>query len=746
MNSPSIPLSRPLATRPVLERCLALLQALALALFGAGLSAPATAQGAAKTPSLDEDAKTFQEDGDRAAADVIARLAKSGDAKYCKILLEGLPLLKSDGGRLRLAKQLWRLAGVGGVEQDAMQALMDLATTSEREEVSQAALDSLSKSERIGRQFLAMIVDSSAADELRIGAMRRHIKSPTAEDRSWYRRLWKGPDADEEGKDKKKPKKEDKLSPEEAKRPWDLRQVRALAFGTLVSDLEVKDLQEAAGDGDGDVRRAAVAEMLRRDVPETKELAQKVFGDGGQTVAVREAAADWLMRQQGEEFGEALVAVALHFETPSDLRRGLAAVFAARANAEQKEKLAKKFGKGKPEELQFGIRALTGYGDAKIVAALEKLLRDKDSNVRAAAIEELAKRGQQTSVEPLEKAIDKLEDPVELAAILRALSGLRGTDPAWAERLRGFATGEAEFLRNASIGELVRLRDEQAAKLVEGALVSPAWSTRLAAAQGVEVLRLPEGVGWIVAQLQQETGRMARELTDILFRMTGQPYGKNAGAWKNWHAQLSGPPELISQAELDKLIEEQKERSLDETTGTRFFGLRIESHRVCFVIDTSGSMEEKTRGPYTGMTGPTRMEAAKTELKKALDGLDPNALFNIVTFSDKPRPWQKVLQRATPEVIEQAKEHVTKLVPSGGTNLFGGIQTALQDPDVDTIIFLGDGEPSVGEIIEAAAIRRWVAGQNRDRGVKIHTVRVGLDLPILQWLSEDSGGTSIYIP
>lgn len=746
MNSRPTPPSRPSPDRPALARCLALFAALLLALLGPGLSAPALAQGAAKTPSLDEDAKTFQQDGDRAAAEVIARLAKSGDAKYCRILLEGLPQLKSDGGRLRLAKQLWRLSGVGGVEQDAMQALMDLATTSEREEVSQAALDSLAKSERIGRQFLAMIVDSGAADDLRIGAMRRHVKSPTAEDRSWYRRLWKGDAADEDGKEKKKPKKDDKLSPEEAKRPWDLSQVRALAFAALVSDLEVKDLQEAAGDFDAEVRRAAVAEMLRRDVPETKELAQKVFGDGGQPVAVREAAADWLMRQQAEEFGEALLSVALHFETPSDLRRGLAAIFAARASEEQKEKLAKKFGKGKPEELQFGIRALTGYGDAKLVAALEKLLRDKDAAVRAAAIEELAKRGQQSSVEPLEKAIDKLEDPVELSALLRALSTLRGTDPAWAERLRGFAQGEAEFLRNAALGELVRLRDEQAAKLLETSLSSPTWSTRLAAAQGVEVLRLPEGVGWIVAQLQQESGRMARELTDILFRLTGLPYGKNAGAWKNWHAQLSEPPALITQAELDKLVEEQKERSLDETTGTRFFGLRIESHRVCFVIDTSGSMEEKTRGKYAGMTGPTRMEAAKTELEKALDGLDPNALFNIVTFSDKPRPWQKALQRATPEVIQQAKEHVAKLVPSGGTNLFGGIQTALLDPDVDTVIFLGDGEPSVGEIIEAAAIRRWVQGQNRDRGVKIHTVRVGLDLPILQWLSLDSGGTSLFIP
>jgi HEAT repeat protein len=726
---------------------LRLLALLALLIAGLALpGSPGAQEPAAPTPTLEEDAAEYLKDGDRASSELIARLAKSGDAKYGRALLDGLPKLKSDGGRLRVAKQLWRLAGVGGVEQDAMQALLDLATNTEREEVWSAALDSLAKSDRIGRQFLAMVVDSAAQDPRRIAAMRRHVKGATTEDHPWYKKLWKGDEADGDGKDKKKKKKEDDLPPEEAKKPWDLRQVRALAFGVLVGGLEIKDLEQAAGDPDPDVRRAAVSEILRREGPETEPLARQVFADGGQDSGVREAAADYLMRQKGEEFVETLLSVAMHFETPSDLRAGLARVFSARAAAEQKEKLAKKFGKGKPEELLFGIRALTGFGDEKIVAALEKLLRDKEAAVRAAAVEELANRGAQSAIEPLEKALDKLEDPVELAAMLRALSTLRGTDGAWATRLREFAVGEAELLRNAALDELVRLRDGQAGALLQQGLSAPNWSTRLTAARGLEALRLPDSVGWIIAQMQSETGRIAREMSDVLFRLTGQPFGKNAPAWKNWLERLEGPVELITTTQLEAIVEAQKERDLDDTTGTSFFGLRIESHRVTFVIDVSGSMEEKTRGPYAGMNGPTRMEAAKAELIKALGGLDPNALFNIIPFSDKARPWEKALQRATPETLERAKEAVNKLIPSGGTNLFGGVQLALRDPDVDTIIVLGDGEPSVGEIIEAAAIRRWVATQNRERGVKIHTVRIGLDLPVLQWLSEDSGGTSTFLP
>jgi HEAT repeat protein len=733
--------------RPLIPACLGLLALLFWALASPAASCRPVAQEApAAATTLEEDAAAFLQDCDRASSELIARLAKSGDAKYGRVLLDGLPKLKSDGGRLRVAKQLWRLAGVGGVEQDAMQALLDLATNNEREEVWSAALDSLAKSNRIGRQFLAMLVDSGARDDLRIAAMRRHVKGATSEDHVWYKSLWKGEAAEGDGKDKKKKKKEDDLPPEEAKKPWELRQVRALAFGVLVGNLELKELEEAAGDFDPEVRRAAVAEILRREVPETEAVARQVFSDGGQESAVREVAADYLMRQKGEEFVETLLSTALHYETPSNLRVGLARVFAARASTEQKEKLAKKFGKGKPEELLFGIRGLTGFGDEKIIAALEKLLRDKEPAVRAAAVEELAKRGAQSAVEPLEKSLDKQEDPVELAAILRALSTLRGTNADWAARLRTFAVGEAELLRNAALDELVRLRDGEASALLKQALSAPNWSTRLTAARGFEALRLPDSVGWMITQLQSESGRIAREMSDILFRLTGQPFGKNAGAWKNWVERLEGPVELITTTQLEGIIEAQKERELDETTGTSFFGLRIESHRVSFVIDVSGSMEEKTRGPYAGMSGPTRMVAAKAELTKALGGLDPNALFNIIPFSDKARPWQKALQRATPDTLQTAKEAVAKLIPSGGTNLFGGIQLALADPDVDTIIVLGDGEPSVGDLIEPSAIRRWVADQNRERGVKIHTVRIGLDLPVLQWLSEDSGGTSTYIP
>ena len=78
--------------------------------------------------------------------------------------------------------------------------------------------------------------------------------------------------------------------------------------------------------------------------------------------------------------------------------------------------------------------------------------------------------------------------------------------------------------------------------------------------------------------------------------------------------------------------------------------------------------------------------------------------------------------------------------PIGGTAIYDGLWLAFEDPLVDTIYVLTDGQPSAGKVTDIYEIRREVARWNATRNVKIHGVSVGQESQLLRWLAEDSGG------
>uniref|UniRef100_H3ARB8 Inter-alpha-trypsin inhibitor heavy chain 5 n=1 Tax=Latimeria chalumnae TaxID=7897 RepID=H3ARB8_LATCH len=119
---------------------------------------------------------------------------------------------------------------------------------------------------------------------------------------------------------------------------------------------------------------------------------------------------------------------------------------------------------------------------------------------------------------------------------------------------------------------------------------------------------------------------------------------------------------------------------------------------VVFVIDTSASMLG------------TKIKQTKNALFTILRDLRPEDHFNIVSFSNRIKVWQKErLVAVTPNNIRDAKKYIHLMSPSGGTNINEAIQTGakllrdyLTDSErsqngVSLIIFLTDGQPTVGE-------------------------------------------------
>ena len=135
---------------------------------------------------------------------------------------------------------------------------------------------------------------------------------------------------------------------------------------------------------------------------------------------------------------------------------------------------------------------------------------------------------------------------------------------------------------------------------------------------------------------------------------------------------------------------------------------------------------------------------AKRELTKCIDGLDLKALFNIITFSNGVEGWlQEGITGSDDKSRDDARDYVSRLGAGGATNLYDSLRMAFDDPDVDTIFVLSDGEPNVGEETDITVIRDHVAAWNEHRKVEINTIGIGGSFDVLEWLAEDSGGTHV---
>ena len=78
---------------------------------------------------------------------------------------------------------------------------------------------------------------------------------------------------------------------------------------------------------------------------------------------------------------------------------------------------------------------------------------------------------------------------------------------------------------------------------------------------------------------------------------------------------------------------------------------------------------------------------AKRELTKAIEGLDPTALFNILIFNSGMDRWRaEGIATKTESTRDEALEYVDRLDAGGATNIFGALELAFEDPDVDTIV------------------------------------------------------------
>ena len=223
------------------------------------------------------------------------------------------------------------------------------------------------------------------------------------------------------------------------------------------------------------------------------------------------------------------------------------------------------------------------------------------------------------------------------------------------------------------------------------------------------IVELTDDLADLLQDAHLKTRRVALE---ALERMHHKNLGWDPEDWRRWWKTLAHEPERPLQQ--------------PSTSSASYYGVQVYSDRVLFIVDLSGSMAF----PWGKDVEKTRIGVARAQLRKVLQDLDPDTLFNVIVFSDKVKAWRKGETLATRESVAAALTWIDKTFdkPEGGTFMHDALETAFaENPEVDTIFLLTDGLATDGEPIVPEAILASVNRWNRFRRVVVNTFALTLE-------------------
>lgn len=658
---------------------------------------------------------------DEADPELIAKLALLKTPAAARALVDFYRHVSSIWMKREVLRALASFAGAGDAAPIALDHVATVAANASELEIGDAAFEALERCAKQAPVYLAKIVELPVQQQVRERALRLHGKlADPAAHADWYQKLYA---------DEKLPKK-----------------LREVAFEARVKSLRDGELIKAFKDvHEGSLRRIALEQLAVRDTAGVADLAIDTLKQVNALPTDREVAARILAQKKGTKAADLLIEIGTTQATTGEyLRAAIAELVGGLGDEGVNKRLAGMVGKGKPHERLFALHAVKGLlvADDKLRKKVRGEADEKDEEVRRLAIRVLGEARDVDAIEPLEKELAKSKRTGDEPALVKALTAIHGAaTESWRKRLLAMAAGDDRDIRNAALQSLSDPPVAADLALFTTAISHADWSTRLLALAALEKLRDRDSVGAIVAQMQQESGRTQVEFGSTLFRLTGELHDTDAATWKKWWDGGGSVLPLIAGAELEKKVAERERKRLRQTTSARFFGVKIESHHVVFVVDISGSMAEQLESVKIGDRAATRMEIVKQELVKTLGALDAASSFNMVTFNASIQKWKESSIAMSDKARAEAIDWVEHLGSRGGTNIYDALAFAFIDSGVDTIFLLTDGEPSAGTVTDLGLIRQHIAGWNETRHIKIHCVAVGSDFPLLEWIAQDAGGT-----
>jgi HEAT repeat protein len=387
------------------------------------------------------------------------------------------------------------------------------------------------------------------------------------------------------------------------------------------------------------------------------------------------------------------------------------------------------------------VRALGRSKRPVIRVFVERHLGDRNRLVRLAAAEALAVRSHPASLDDLAQRLDVEDDALVLHAVARTTHRVLKQAGANAD------PGATLRATTSAIQALGRSDD---------------WRTDLALVELLGEVRTARAIPPLIDVLdrcRRDRDRRALPLrdraTDVLCSLTGTRLAAadDVAGWRRFWEQHGTGFQVAPRVE---------RRADGGATSAGFFGIAVRGSHIAFLIDVSGSMKAPL-APLPQGSGTSarpddgepasRLAWAKHELESAVRNLPGDARFVVIPFSGRAARWNDRFVPPTPQVRAALHAMLGGLAAEGGTNLWGALDAALNLNDArfgeivedgpDEIFVLSDGQPSAGEVQAPRAILAAIGEANRYRRVRIHSVALGGESPLLRELAESHGGTYV---
>ncbi len=245
-------------------------------------------------------------------------------------------------------------------------------------------------------------------------------------------------------------------------------------------------------------------------------------------------------------------------------------------------------------------------------------------------------------------------------------------------------------------------------------------------------LKHPDAIEFLDSMRDGLDGQLRVELDKLLANVQQADFQGDEERFATWQAAHQPKIELKSAG-----YESESRQRLNLVPTRQYYGIDINAKRMMFIIDHSGSMNER-------VGGYSRLDRAKVELVSTINSLPSDAEFAIAFYSDDVRQWRSELVEANDINKRQAAIFVEQLEPRGMTNTYGALRQSLEyDEQLEAVFLLTDGRPTMGSIIVPEVIISDIVHRNRFRHLKFNTIGIKVDGPterFLRALAEHAAG------
>jgi hypothetical protein len=433
---------------------------------------------------------------------------------------------------------------------------------------------------------------------------------------------------------------------------------------------------------------------------------------------------------------------------------------------EAKSAFARLYKAEDPKERRTAVHNLLPFADmgaAELVA--EKVLgKERNGGVLETAVQVIAAITDPELVDWLVKEATGRGKWEVRAPLVEALGGVK-SEKADAALLTLLVKEDDPRVLSMALFSVFEKALKSAYEKVVPHLDHEAWQVRVAAIEALGAIKDKRAIEPLIVLLAQEKGRLQFDIADALHEITGRRFGRDAAKWRKWvdEGMKPAPKEVAEKNDPGDVYRKEP----------TFFGIKVVSERVLFILDVSQSMMtpidvDKTRLLREAISGrsdeedekfedtiewwkiKSRMDLAKAQLRWVIQNLRKTQQFEIAAFSDDVEPWNSGrLTKASSKAKARALQFVERLKVQEATAAGAVLDFAFDmagpgsmdknyKSGMDTIFFISDGAPSdrpTEEILDD------VKRRNKLRKVKIHVVAIlNFSTPFLRLLAEQNGG------